>query len=41
LPVDPSTLGIARLAKPCTQFEIAAAIHQAVRSAGADNRVAS
>jgi signal transduction histidine kinase len=33
LPVDPSTLGIARLAKPCTQHEIAAAIHQAVRSA--------
>jgi signal transduction histidine kinase len=32
LPVDPSTLGIARLAKPCTQDEIAAAIHHAVRS---------
>jgi len=32
LPVDPSTLGIARLAKPCTQYEIAAAIHSAVRS---------
>jgi len=40
LPIDPSTLGIARLAKPCTQLEIAAAIHQAVRSAGADPRVA-
>jgi len=40
LPVDPLTLGIARLAKPCTQLEIAAAIHQAVRSAGADTRVA-
>jgi signal transduction histidine kinase len=40
LPVDPSTLGIARLAKPCTQLEIAAAIHQAVRSAGDDGRVA-
>ena len=40
LPVDPSTLGIARLAKPCTQLEIAAAIHQAVRSPGSDNRVA-
>jgi signal transduction histidine kinase/ActR/RegA family two-component response regulator len=40
LPVDPSTLGIARLAKPCTQLEIAAAIHQAVRSAAADRRVA-
>ncbi|HEX3395758.1 MAG TPA: response regulator [Steroidobacteraceae bacterium] len=33
LPVDPATLGIARLAKPCTQYEIAAAIHRAVRSA--------
>ena len=40
LPVDPLTLGIARLAKPCTQREIAAAIHQAVRPAGADTRVA-
>ncbi|HXP27414.1 MAG TPA: ATP-binding protein, partial [Steroidobacteraceae bacterium] len=40
LPVDPSTLGIARLAKPCTQHEIAAAIHQAVRANGASNRVA-
>jgi signal transduction histidine kinase/ActR/RegA family two-component response regulator len=40
LPVDPATLGIARLAKPCTQHEIAAAIHQAVRAAGAPNRVA-
>src|ERR1700728_4372524 len=40
LPVDPSTLGIARLAKPCTQHEIAAAIHQAVRANGAANRVA-
>jgi signal transduction histidine kinase len=37
LPVDPSTLGIARLAKPCTQHEIAAAIHAAVF---ADDRVA-
>ena len=40
LPIDPATLGIARLAKPCTQLEIAAAIHRAVRSAGADGRVA-
>jgi signal transduction histidine kinase len=40
LPVDPLTLGIARLAKPCTQLEIAAAIHQAVRSTGAVNRLA-
>jgi signal transduction histidine kinase len=30
LPVDPASLGIARLAKPCTQLEIAAAIHAAV-----------
>jgi signal transduction histidine kinase len=40
LPVDPATLGIARLAKPCTQHEIAAAIHQAVRALAAPNRVA-
>jgi len=30
LPVDPLSLGIARLAKPCTQQEIAMAIHTAV-----------
>jgi signal transduction histidine kinase/ActR/RegA family two-component response regulator len=30
LPVDPATLGIARLAKPCTQQEIASAIPTAV-----------
>ena len=40
LPVDPATMGIARLAKPCTQHEIAAAIHQAVRSAAGNNGVA-
>jgi CheY-like chemotaxis protein len=40
LPVDPSTLGIARLAKPCTQGEIAAAIHHAIRSAAPNNPVA-
>jgi len=40
LPVDPATLGIARLAKPCTQHEIAAAIHLAVRSAAGAGRVA-
>jgi signal transduction histidine kinase len=40
LPVDPSTLGIARLAKPCSQDEIAAAIHHAMRSAAAHNPVA-
>jgi signal transduction histidine kinase len=30
LPVDPVSLGIARLAKPCTQHEIGEAIHAAV-----------
>jgi signal transduction histidine kinase len=40
LPVDPATLGIARLAKPCTQDEIAAAIHHAVRSVAANNPMA-
>jgi signal transduction histidine kinase/ActR/RegA family two-component response regulator len=35
LPFDPSTLGMQRLAKPCTQHEIAAAIHQAVQAADA------
>ena len=37
LPVDPLSLGIARLTKPCTQHEIAVAIHAAVF---ANNRVA-
>jgi signal transduction histidine kinase/CheY-like chemotaxis protein len=40
LPVDPATLGIARLAKPCTQHEIAAAIHAAVVASAASDRVA-
>jgi CheY-like chemotaxis protein len=40
LPVDPATLGLQRLAKPCTQHEIAAAIHHAVRSAASERRVA-
>ena len=40
LPVDPSTLGIARLAKPCSQGEIAAAIRQAMRSAVPEDRLA-
>jgi signal transduction histidine kinase len=40
LPVDPATLGIARLAKPCTQHEIAAAIRHAVRTGAVSNRVA-
>ncbi len=40
LPVDPATLGIGRLAKPCTQHEIAAAIHHAVGSSSANPRMA-
>ncbi|GAC1676926.1 MAG: hypothetical protein NVS9B2_27670 [Steroidobacteraceae bacterium] len=32
LPVDPASLGILRLAKPCNQFEIATAIQSALRS---------
>jgi signal transduction histidine kinase/ActR/RegA family two-component response regulator len=40
LPVDPATLGIARLAKPCTQDEIAAAIHAAVVASRPKDRVA-
>jgi CheY-like chemotaxis protein len=40
LPADPSALGIGRLAKPCTQDEIATAIHAALRPpSGADNRL--
>ena len=35
LPADPSALGIGRLAKPCTQEEIAAAIYAALRAAAA------
>jgi CheY-like chemotaxis protein len=40
LPVDPCTLGMQRLAKPCTQHEIAAAIHHAVRAGATEKRVA-
>jgi signal transduction histidine kinase len=40
LPVDPAALGIARLAKPCTQDEIAAAIQHAMRPAAANNPMA-
>ncbi|MDP9007471.1 MAG: response regulator [Pseudomonadota bacterium] len=40
LPVDPASLGIARLAKPCTQHEIAAAIHAAVFASKTNDRVA-
>ncbi len=42
LPADPAALGIARLAKPCTQDEIAMAIHAALRPPpGADSRLTS
>jgi signal transduction histidine kinase len=42
LPADPAALGIARLAKPCTQDEIATAIHAALPPpAGADGRLTS
>jgi signal transduction histidine kinase len=40
LPVDPASLGLQRLAKPCTQNEIAAAIHHAVRAIAIQSRVA-
>jgi signal transduction histidine kinase len=32
LPADPATLGLLRLAKPCSQYEIASAIQNALRS---------
>jgi CheY-like chemotaxis protein len=42
LPADPSAMGIRRLSKPCTQDEIAMAIHAALRPpAGADKRFSS
>jgi CheY-like chemotaxis protein len=41
LPGDPAALGIARLAKPCTQDEIAMAIHAALRPLGTDSRPSS
>jgi signal transduction histidine kinase/ActR/RegA family two-component response regulator len=41
LPADPAALGIARLAKPCTQLEIAAAIQTAVTTTPSDDRYAS
>ena len=41
LPADPITLGIPRLAKPCTQAEIAAAIQAAVATAQSGTRYAS
>ena len=41
LPTDPMTLGIPRLAKPCTQLEIATAIQAVVSAAQSDARYAS
>ncbi len=42
LPADPFSLGIARLAKPCTQIEIALAIHAALRPpTGTEGRLAA
>jgi signal transduction histidine kinase/ActR/RegA family two-component response regulator len=41
LPADPVALGIARLAKPCTQLEIAAAIQTAVTTTPSGGRYAS
>jgi len=41
LPTDPMTLGIPRLAKPCTQLEIATAIQAVVSAAQSDARCAS
>jgi CheY-like chemotaxis protein len=32
LPVDPAKMGVLKLTKPCTQLDIAAAIHTAMRS---------
>jgi signal transduction histidine kinase/ActR/RegA family two-component response regulator len=40
LPTDPATLGIQRLAKPCTQSEIAAAIQAVVHAAQSGARFA-
>jgi CheY-like chemotaxis protein len=41
LPTDPVTLGIPRLAKPCTQLEIAAAIQAAIATVRPGTRPAS
>jgi signal transduction histidine kinase len=38
LPVDPASLGIPRLAKPCSQYDIATAIQSALGPRHADNR---
>ncbi|HWJ35403.1 MAG TPA: response regulator [Steroidobacteraceae bacterium] len=37
LPVDPAKMGLLKLTKPCTQGDIAAAIHTAMRSRAAAN----
>jgi signal transduction histidine kinase len=41
LPTDPMTMGIPRLAKPCTQLEIATAIQAVMSAAQSDARYAS
>ena len=38
LPVDPAKMGLLKLTKPCTQHEIAAAIHTAMRMGSAANK---
>jgi signal transduction histidine kinase/ActR/RegA family two-component response regulator len=37
LPADPAKLGLQKLAKPCSQYDIAMAIHMAVRARSAAN----
>jgi signal transduction histidine kinase/ActR/RegA family two-component response regulator len=37
LPADPTKLGMQKLAKPCSQYDIAMAIHKAVRARSAAN----
>jgi signal transduction histidine kinase/ActR/RegA family two-component response regulator len=38
LPSEPAAMGLLKLAKPCTQHDIAVAIHRAMRSSGALKR---
>jgi len=40
LPSEPAVMGLLKLAKPCTQHDIAVAIHRALRSPGALKRAA-
>jgi CheY-like chemotaxis protein len=40
LPVDPANMGLLKLTKPCTQQEIAAAIHTAMRSRSETSKAA-